>query len=267
MARLVAAVRRARILQSGLLVVLLLFGAGSATAATLGFESLANGEEGPFLFLTPDADVSVSGSANGGGIATNVTAFDTDPSGPNLGGPDEDLLTGDPGAGQDMALIVQNNVDDTTQTVPGTYDTPNDDPQGGLIRFIFSVPVTALSVELIDINGNGPADVILIDGAGLTRTYTAPEDWTGDVEAAGGLPIGIDLLDLTITTPQAGVGPGGPATAVTLPGFDPDDVVQIDVVFDGSAALDNLTFIPEPGSFGLVALGLAGLAALRPRRR
>ena len=124
--------------------------------------------------------------------------------------------------------------------------------------------MTLLSIELIDINGGGMTTITLFDSGDDTRTYQVPDDWTGDITQLGP---GFDTLDLTDTNPQAGAGPGNPlATASDSPGFDPDDVVSMTVFFNGSAGIDNVSFVPEPSTALLLWLGLAGLAAHRARR-
>ena len=88
-----------------------------------------------------------------------------------------------------------------------------------------------------------------------------PNGWTGDVAAGD---VGIQTLDLTTLADQIGVGPGMLiATAAETPGFDANGVVQVEINFGGSAAVDNVTFVPEPGTALLVGLGLAALGVRR----
>ena len=115
--------------------------------------------------------------------------------------------------------------------------------------------------HLIDINGNGPVSLILTDGGGLTRTYSVPMFWTFDVFVDG--PDGFDTLDLTDITPQTGEG-GFDATAVEDAGFIATDVRTLEIIHDGSAAVDDLSIIPAPST--LLVL-MAGLAGMRRRRR
>ena len=226
---------------------------GASALSTLDFESLLNGEAGPFVIVAADATVTITGSGPNLGVA----AFDTDPSGPNAAAEDLDLLV-DTG----IALILQDSLEPAITA--GIFDVPDDDADGGLIRFLFSNSVMLQTIDLIDLNGNGPATVTLIDGSGKERGYFAPFFWTGDIEAGD---VGIGTLDLALQADQVGVGPGNPLAIFSQDvGFDEFDVVQLDVLFDGSAALDTLTFIPEPGTMCLVGLGLTALA-WRGRRR
>ena len=161
-----------------------------------------------------------------------------------------------------IALILQN--DGFPSQTSGVFDSPDDDADGGFLHFAFSSAVTVLSLDLIDINGNGPADVVLTDGLGRTRSYFAPMDWTGDVNVGD---VGIGTLDLLLQADQAGVGPGNPLAIFSQDvNFDESDVFNIDIEFQGSAALDNLTFVPEPSTFLLVSLGLAALVSRRSSR-
>ncbi len=246
---------RARLAIAGTAACLWLTAVGGATV--IDFEGFDNGLEigggmhgGAFQpypgFFTLTAN-SLGSPVQGASI------FDSDPFGPNAGGSDPDLLV-------DLGniLILQNDAF-STQTVPGIYDTPNDEEDGGKIRFDFLFPVELLSLDLIDINGNGPVDVILQDRAGAMRTYNVAEHWTFDIFVQG--RGGYDTLDLTSLDPQTGEG-GGLATVSQDALFDPLDVVMLSVIHSGSAGIDNLVFIPAPSALILLAGGL-----LAPRRR
>jgi len=247
--------RHARLAIAGTAVCLWLTALAGATV--IDFEGFDNGLEvgtglhggafqpyPVFFMLTASSD---------GSPAQGAAIFDSDPFGPNAGGSDPDLLV-------DLGniLILQND-SFSTQTVPGIYDTPNDEQDGGTIVFDFLFPVELLSLDLIDINGNGPVDVILQDGAGATRTYDVPMHWTFDIFAQG--RDGYDTLDLTSLDPQTGEG-GGIATASQDALFDSLDVVRLTVIHSGSAGIDNLVFIPAPSAMILLVAGL-----LTPRRR
>ena len=55
-------------------------------------------------------------------------------------------------------------------------------------------------------------------------------------------PPAVGTLDLTTLAPQPGVN--AVATATEQAGFNADDVVTLSVHFNGSSALDNLSFCP-----------------------
>ncbi|MEM8835252.1 MAG: hypothetical protein AAGD00_05480 [Planctomycetota bacterium] len=231
---------------SAAVVSALTLAAGSASGALLDFEEFANGEQ---VFASMGVTISDGGVGPGLGPA----AFDSTPGGPNAGGSDTDLLVG-----LGNVLIVQNDAF-SAQTTPGTFDEPNDEEGGGQIDFDFASPQQMLSIDMVDINSNGPAWVRLFDSQGESRVYFVPLNWTFDVLSQ---PMGWDTLDLTSTSPQ--LGEGGTSTTVTeTSGFDPLDVVRLEVEFDGSAGLDNLSFIPAPGTVAM----LGGLALIARRRR
>ena len=231
----------------------------AAPAGIVDFEGLANGLEfggSPHgEAAQPYADLFLLSAASNGAPIQGAAIFDSDPLGPNAGGADRDLLVG-----LGNILIVQND-SYATQTIPGFYDTPNDEERGGTIVFNFRSAIELLSLVLIDIDGHGPADVILEDGAGYVRTYNVGASWTRDIFAQG--PDGWDTLDLTSLAPQVGEG-GGLATAWQDPLFDPSDVVRLTVNLSGSAGIDNLVFIPAPSA--LVAM-VGGLLVPGRRRR
>ena len=155
-------------------------------------------------------------------------------------GQDPDL-----GVGQGNVLILQANGGnpDSFTGVNGvdTWDFPNDDEDGGTITFDFCMGVQALSVDLIDIDDIDPnqsVDVTLTDGGGLTRVYSVPAGWTADG--------GVRTLDLDALGVQ--VGETADATETTDPGFDPENILSMEVRFGSSGALDNLKFCPSSPS-------------------
>lgn len=249
----------ARTARTALAVLTTLLLASSATALTIDFEGQPNGEAGPFQYVFPGVTVDVTADTPPPGDHEGLAIFDSDTGGPNDGLADQDLVV-DHG----NILILQNGSGSyPTQTVPGIFDVANDDEDGGIFYFDFSTSVLLSSIELIDINGMGMLDVILRDSAGETRTYAVPDQWTGDITQPG--QVGFQVLDLTTLADQLGVGPGGLATASQTALFDPSDVVQLEVSFGGSAAVDNLVFVPEPTTALLLGLGL-GVMGWRSRR-
>ncbi len=232
-----------------------------AGADIIDFEGLANGQEigrgSHGEAAQPYADIFVLYGASNGVTTQGAAIFDSDPLGPNAGGADRDLLVG-----LGNILIVQND-SHATQTIPGFYDTPNDEADGGTIAFEFLSAVELLSLVLIDIDGHGAVDVILEDSGGYLRTYNVGGSWTHDIHSQG--PIGWDTLDLTSLASQVGEG-GGMATAWQDPLFDSSDVMRLTVVLSGSAAIDNLVYnIPAPSALVAMVGGL--LVPARRRRR
>ena len=116
------------------------------------FEGFANGRElgtGANAIQPYESFLTLTAFSNGS-PSLGAAIFDSSPVGPNSGSLDQDLLV-------DLGniLILQ---DDKfpTQTLPGTFDTPNDEEDGGTIIFDFVNPLRLLSIDLIDIDANGP---------------------------------------------------------------------------------------------------------------
>lgn len=192
---------------------------------------LTNGQD---ISTPPEFGVEVS--ITSAGANSGAAIFESTPGGDNDPGPDRDLLVG-----LGNILILQNNLA-ATQTIPGFFDVPNDDTQGGDLYFDFPGPVECKHIDLIDIDEEESlgATVTLLDVGGKTRVYTTPIGWTEDILNDG--PPGFRTLDLTTLAPQPGFT--GSATAVEDPGFDPKSVVKMTVTFGGSQAMDNFCFCP-----------------------
>ena len=174
--------------------------------------------------------VAISGSGANLGAAT----FDSRVAGPNQGTQDEDLLI------EHGNLLLLQDSRSATQTTPGFFDVPVDDPDGGNLVFDFTGPVEARSVLLIDLDPppNHGATVTLFDGAMRTRVYTVPPGWTGTYGVPGFL-----TLDLTTLDPQVVNPPGFRVATVTQQnGFVPGDVLRIVVHLTGLGAMEELSF-------------------------
>jgi hypothetical protein len=166
------------------------------------------------------------------GPNAGAAIFDSTPGGPNDPSQDIDLLVG-----RGNLLILQTDAN-TTQTVPGIFDRPNDDSDGGVLVLDFRVPVRATSVDLVDIDSGAreASAVVLRDDAGRLRTYSVPRGWTGDRLVDG--TSGVRTLDLTTLAPQPGFQAEAPAGET--PGFAPERVVRIEMRLGGSGAVDDL---------------------------
>lgn len=182
--------------------------------------ALVNGQD-----ITTPPEFGNKMTINGSGPNAGAAIFDGTPGGPNDPSQDPDLLVG---TGNMLYLQTDAN---TTQTVAGIFDTPNDDEDGGTLAFTFIRPLQPLSIDLVDIDAasNEGMTITLTDENALTRTYTVPADWTGDT--------GILTLDLTTLAAQPGFA--SIATAVEDLGYDGNAVVSMDIVNGGSGAVDN----------------------------
>ena len=193
------------------------------------------------------------------GPNSGAAIFDSTP-GLNLADPDLWVGLGN-------ILILQENAGTAGALTGDIFNTPNDDPSSNnYLFFNFLSNVRVESIDLVDIDQNGPANVTLTDSMGRTRVYTVPKGWTFEADDPNLPPggQGYDTLDLTTLANQTGEG-GSTATAAETQGFDQEAVVQLKVEFDGSGGLDNLVFVPEPASALLIAL--AAPLLLRRRRR
>jgi hypothetical protein len=209
---------------------------------------------------------TVTSTVTGGGNGhLGPAIFDSSNPGPNVGGPDPDLLVN---LGNIMILQADESPATTLDPTYGTlFDTPNDEAtnnDAGSIFFNFLLPVSLTSVDLVDVNGGAHMTLTLTDGSNLTRVYDVPMQWTTDVQVA---PTGWQTLDLTTLAnqPSEPNAAGGDATATEDAGFDPDNVLSLEVNIMGSGGIDNLRFVPEPTTALLLGLGLFGVTARRRR--
>ncbi len=210
--------------------------------ATVGFESgddqgrtaLVNGQD---ISSPPEFGRTLGLAGSGANLGPAI--FDSTPFGPNDPSQDLDLLV-------DLGnlLILQNSLV-PAQTVPGIFDRPNDDQDGGTFTFTFvhgAVEPSSLDLVDIDLGDSQMASVTLFDSSNRLRLYDIPAGWTEDL-VLHGFP-GFRTLDLTTLDPQPGFMAS--ASAVETPGFDPKAVVRIEVALGSSGAVDNLRWDPHP---------------------
>lgn len=219
-------------------------------------------------------DDGVTPLLNGQAIDQNEefgVLFDILSSGPNAGAAIFDSTPGVNPADPDLwvglgnVLILQTDNGGNGAMTGDFFDNPNDEADGiNTLFFNFFQPVALHAIDLIDVDQNGPVTVTLTDGMGRSRIYHVAANWTYEVND-NNLPMGgkgFDTLDLTSLADQVGEG-GGVATATQDNGFDANDVLHLTVAMDGSGAIDNLVFVPEPASALLL---VAGALLLRRRR-
>jgi FG-GAP repeat protein len=180
------------------------------------------------------------------GPNAGAALFDSTPGGPNDPSQDPDLLVG---SGQ--LLILQTDAN-TTQSVPGVFDRPNDDEDGGLFVLDFHAAIRPEHLDLIDIDSSSAetSTVTLLDVSGRRRVFLVPPDWTGDLLEDG---VGRRTLELDTLAPQPGFG--ATATATQQPGFDGEHVLRIEVQLGSTGALDDLVWGLPRGEVGLVRDG------------
>ena len=199
-----------------------------------GVTPLVNGQD---ISTPPEFGVEVSISSSGANAGAAI--FDSTPGGPNDPSQDLDLLVG-----LGNLLVLQNNnaAASLVQTVPGIFDRPNDDADGGTLLFTFPAPVSPARIDLVDIDPGiaNASSVVLTDVGGRTRTFTVPPGWTEDLVADGGPAF--RNLDLRNPLPQPGFSAN--ATMVQQAGFDEDAVETIAVILGSSGAVDNLCICP-----------------------
>lgn len=220
------------------------------------------------LFSISSNNSRPNGSTNNGGHK-GPAIFDSDTTGSTA---DPDLLVG-----LGNILILQSTDSPNDGGGSDIFVTPNDEAGGGTIIFDFVHPAYAVSIDLVDINGNGSTKVTLVDGNGRNRVYDVPREWTGDVAnpSHNGTP-GYLTLDLTTLASQTGIDIDGAgvtypvdATASEQVGFNAWDVTKMEVSFEGSAGLDNLVFssAPEASSCAWWGLTLCWLYGRARRKR
>jgi hypothetical protein len=235
------------------------FAMASANAEVISFDfgdgggAIANGTATD----SPGGPFNNTFTIGSSGPNLGSAVFDSNPVGPNAGARDQDLLIN-----STNILILQ------SQQAPGIaggiFSSPNDTDLGGTLDFDFSpagFAVEIQSIDIADIDDSSSLVFTLTDSFGRTRVITVPSEFTGDI--SDGEP-GFATIDL-LGGPQASPNNGALMTTVAQEaGFNALDIASLVASFEGSGALDNLTFVPEPAT-GLLLCG--GLIALIRRRR
>ncbi|MBW2270460.1 MAG: PEP-CTERM sorting domain-containing protein [Deltaproteobacteria bacterium] len=237
-----------------------LFAGNAAQAVTIDFEAFGHGDVVSATTISgvtilahnphQDHDIGalfdtrVSGSRDRDLEAHSSLGGGSAWSGGNLS---EAFLGFDPDLGN--ILIVQENKRDCGT---GTCSRPDDQAGGGAtLDFLFDVAVSSFGFDAVDIeSGESGGTIVLHDGAGSVSfafDELLPSALFGDNTA--------NRFDPLV------------ASQIGLEAID-----RVTIVFGGSGGIDNLTFeqnepVPEPSTFALLGLGLAGIASQGRQRR
>ncbi|MEM9285528.1 MAG: hypothetical protein AAGA39_06555 [Pseudomonadota bacterium] len=218
---------------------------GSAFAAVIDFETVAvsGSEIVDGTTITNAAGVSLpfvsSIEVISNGSSSRLITFDTAEEAAAPSTEDPDLITpfADGEFPGDIAIIA-----DDASTPPS-----DDEAKGGLVEFVFTVPVTMESIKFFDVK---EATVKLFS------------------DAAASVQIGTDFVISGLDT-NSPTNPGGGNLSEVLDLMDTAGVLSLQIVLNESGGFDDITFqpIPVPGALPLMIGGAALLGAAGRRRR
>ena len=233
-------------------VVVLAAAAGSAHAVVIDFNTLQHGEIVNTQFVGQGLTISAVNPNRAHDLAIIFDANETNTADPDLEGPP--WAGGNLAPGTDlmkMLIIAENN----NGAGDGVVDTPDDEgmrPAGDLI-FEFATRQTHFGFDVVDIegviesssveffaNGNSVGTVL------FSQFTSAGTFFDASVVFGDNFANRIQPINIADVNAQAGA-------------FD-----KVVIHMGGSGAVDNINYVPTPGSMAL--LGLGGIAALRRRR-
>lgn len=176
------------------------------------------------------------------------------------------------GADYPLVNIDEINIDiDSDPVVTGTITSTNLQPTSQLFTYIFTLPVASMPTSLT--GGSARGTVTDTNGDGATLTPGAGGVYTALIDGASyGAP---QLLNGIYVDP-AGGGPtsiptstfGAPIPSYPGPAVNTSIGIQLEFTltgFDQASITSNHVVVPEPGTAGLLGVGLAGLASRRRR--
>ena len=223
--------------------------ASSSDALTLTFSGL---EHGLIVSNVDGVDITVENPV-GPDIAAIFDGLVNGTADPDLEGPLWDLgnLAPDTVLGQ-MLIIAENDQD---LGGDGILDDPDDEGFGGRITFD-DLPsgLTAFGFDLVDVE--------IETELGSVEFYEG-EVLVGTVGFEDFVNPGSTFYDPTVEFGDNSANRIEPIRMSQLGGTTYD---RVEVFFEGSSAIDNLQFIPEPMTGALLGAGLLGLGMIGRRR-
>ncbi len=216
-----------------------------AAATTIDVDDKLHGET-----VTTLGIVSVQVTNQGGG-PDRALAFDTTLAGtadPDLEDP---WTTGNLiGSVLGRSIIIAENEIDAQPD--GLVDSPDDEAGGGILSLVFSVPVVAFGLDLLDIDlGERTGTLSFWQGGSQVASFSFNDLMARD----GSVVFGNDSANHIL--------PFVAGQEINAASFD-----RVDVAFRNSGAIDNLFFeVPEPESAALFAVAVLALATRRRARR
>lgn len=196
--------------------------AASSQAMLIDFNGLSTGE----IVTNQIPGVTISADSNGNFDIAAI--FDSN----NPTGGDDDLLTPSALVPVDYGnlLIIAEDNDDTDPPI-GFLDDPDDERDGGILKFKYVNTFNAGEIVLID-NENDNSLLKFYSGGSLVNTINLAKTADGDDQITN------------------------------WSGFSYD---ELHVVLDGSGGIAQVEAVPEPAT--MAALGMGALALLRRRRK
>lgn len=230
--------------------------------ATLYFESLDHGQIVTDQYRSTHG-VSINASNSGGGpdLAIVFDSTRNNTRDPDLEGPwNRGNLAGQADLGN-LLIIAENGIDRNND---GRIDNPDDEGSrpAGSIFLDFDTPIHSFGFDLLDVEGPNEYS----RDSGYFAVFYSGNSELSRVGFGSFADPNSPFYDATVRFGDSSANRIQPITAAEL-GLTEFDGVEIN--FGGSGAIDNLAFmpVPLPSATFLLGSGLAGLFAIRRRKK